>query len=201
MPSDFRKLVQAALFTGCRYAGLARRKCGDFNPDSGTLAIRLSKGKVRHVVLTDDAKEEFEGWTSGRTTAVMIFLRAGGDPWGHFASEAPLEEASAPAGIMPAVNFHIQRHTHGSHLAMNGVPMGVIATQLGHSDTRMTEKHYAYLAPSYVAQAIRRIYQYTTWLTNPKLFLCEGDPRGDTSTQEFAPPRFRTLDAALVLNG
>ena len=29
--------------------------------------------------------------------------------------------------------------------------MGVIAVLLGHSDTRMTEKHYAHLAPSYVA--------------------------------------------------
>ena len=35
------------------------------------------------------------------------------------------------------------------------VPMGVIAAQLGHADTRMTEKHYAHLAPSYVAQTIR----------------------------------------------
>jgi hypothetical protein len=34
-------------------------------------------------------------------------------------------------------------------------PMGVIAAQLGHADTRMTEKHYAHLAPSYVAQTIR----------------------------------------------
>jgi len=33
--------------------------------------------------------------------------------------------------------------------------MGVIAAQLGHSDTRMTEKHYAHLAPSYVADTIR----------------------------------------------
>ena len=38
---------------------------------------------------------------------------------------------------------------------MAGVPMGVIAAQLGHSDTRMTEKHYAHLAPSYVADTIR----------------------------------------------
>ena len=65
------------------------------------------------------------------------------------------DEASERAGIAPAVNFHILRHTHGSHLAMNGVPMGVIAAQLGHADTRMTEKHYAHLAPSYVAQTIR----------------------------------------------
>ena len=46
-------------------------------------------------------------------------------------------------------------NTHGSHLAMAGVPMGVIAAQLGHADTRMTEKHYAHLAPSYIAQTIR----------------------------------------------
>ena len=33
--------------------------------------------------------------------------------------------------------------------------MGVIAAHLGHSDTRMTEKHYAHLAPSYIADTIR----------------------------------------------
>jgi hypothetical protein len=33
--------------------------------------------------------------------------------------------------------------------------MGVIAAQLHHSDTRMTEKHYAHLAPSYVTDTVR----------------------------------------------
>jgi integrase len=33
--------------------------------------------------------------------------------------------------------------------------MGVIAAQLGHADTRMTERHYANLSPSYVAETIR----------------------------------------------
>jgi integrase len=152
---DFRKLVQAALLTGCRYAELARLKCGDFNRDSGTVAIRLSKGKVRHVVLTDEGKAAFEGWTADRSTTDHVFLRADGEVWGTSHQKRPLENASARAGIAPAVNFHILRHTHGSHLAMNGVPMGVIAAQLGHADTRMTEKHYAHLAPSYVAQTIR----------------------------------------------
>jgi integrase len=45
--------------------------------------------------------------------------------------------------------------SHRSTLAMRGVPMGVIAEQLGHADTRMTDKHYAHLAPSYVAETIR----------------------------------------------
>jgi integrase len=38
---------------------------------------------------------------------------------------------------------------------MNGVPLAVIAAQLGHSDTRMVEKHYGHLAPSYVAETVR----------------------------------------------
>jgi hypothetical protein len=31
----------------------------------------------------------------------------------------------------------------------------VVAKNLGHADTRMVEKHYGHLAPSYVADAIR----------------------------------------------
>jgi hypothetical protein len=38
---------------------------------------------------------------------------------------------------------------------MNGVPLMVVAKNLGHADTRMVEKHYGHLAPSYVADAIR----------------------------------------------
>ena len=48
-PEDFRNLVEAALYTGCRYAELTRLKYEDYNDDSGTLSVRLSKGKNRHV--------------------------------------------------------------------------------------------------------------------------------------------------------
>ena len=66
-----------------------------------------------------------------------------------------MTDACTHAKIKPAASFHVLRHTHGSMLAMRGVPMAVIAEQLGHADTRMTEKHYAHLAPSYVAATIR----------------------------------------------
>lgn len=68
----------------------------------------------------------------------------------------PIDAACGRAGITPAVSFHVLRHTHASHLAMRGVPMGVIAKQLGHADTRMTERHYAHLVQSYVAETIRK---------------------------------------------
>jgi len=31
----------------------------------------------------------------------------------------------------------------------------VVARNLGHADTRMVERHYGHLAPSYVADAVR----------------------------------------------
>ena len=34
-------------------------------------------------------------------------------------------------------------------------PLVVVAKNLGHADTRMCERHYAHLAPSYVAETIR----------------------------------------------
>jgi acyl dehydratase len=46
-------------------------------------------------------------------------------------------------------------HTHASRLAIKGVASAVIAAQLGHSDTRMTERHYAHLAPSYIGETVR----------------------------------------------
>lgn len=164
-PVDFRKLVQAALLTGCRYAELTRLICSDFNPSTGTIAIRFSKGKVRHVTLTDEAKTAFQGWTARCAGSDIVFLRNDGQRWRNSQQKRPIDEASAKAEIEPPVTFHILRHTHGSLLAMNGTPMGVIAAQLGHADTRMTEKHYAHLAPSYVAQTIRNNF--------PTLDICE----------------------------
>ena len=153
---DFRHLVRGALLTGCRYGELTRLRAGDYNREAGTVTVRLSKaGKSRHVVLNDEGRELLDGLTAGRGPRDLIFRRAGGGAWLASQQQRPLSEASGRAKIDPAATFHILRHSYASALAMRGVPMGVIAAQLGHSDTRMTEKHYAHLSPSYVADTIR----------------------------------------------
>ena len=55
----------------------------------------------------------------------------------------------------PPASFHVMRHTWASLAVMAGGPLMVVARNLGHSDTRMVEKHYGHLAPSYVSDAIR----------------------------------------------
>jgi len=153
---DFRLLVQAALETGARLGELVALQVHDFNPDTDTLAIRTSKsGKARHVVLTEEGAAFFKQICAGRPGHATMLLRADGQPWGR-AQQSPLMRAACKhAKITPAINFHGLRHTWASLAAMAGVPLMVMAKNLGHRDTRMVEMHYGHLAPSYVADAIR----------------------------------------------
>ncbi len=152
----FRNLVRGALLTGCRYSELTAFHTADFNADAGVVTVRESKaGKPRHVVLTDEGRQFFRQRMAGKVGDELIFTRADGGGWRRSHQRRPMLAACRRAKIKPPISFHGLRHTHGSLLAMRGVPMGVIAEQLGHADTRMTEKHYAHLAPSYVADTIR----------------------------------------------
>jgi integrase len=152
----FRDLVHAALLTGCRYGELCRLKVPDYNTDVDTLTIRLTKsGQARHVTLTGEAPELFGRLTAGRSKGEVILKRHDGKAWKRAEQLRPMRDACERAGVVPPVGFHILRHTHASILAMHAVPMAVIARQLGHADTRMTERHYAHLAPNYVADTIR----------------------------------------------
>jgi integrase len=154
--SDFRDLVHAALLTGARYGELSRLRTNDFNPDAGTLSVRQSKsGKPRHVVLTDEGIRFFRSICAGRAGVEIIFKRRSGGNWEKSHQSRPMKLANERAKISPPIPFHGLRHTWASLSVMNGVPLLVVAKNLGHADTRMVERHYGHLAPSFIADAIR----------------------------------------------
>ena len=154
--SNFRLLVQAALQTGARYGELAGLTVADFNLDVGTVQVRQSKsGKPRHVVLTDEGVALFKQLTAGRAGDEIILHKGAGTAWAFAHQIRPMVEAVKRAKIKPPISFHGLRHTWASHAVMNGTPLMVVARNMGHSDTRMVEKHYGHLAPSYVAEAVR----------------------------------------------
>jgi len=153
---EFRPLVQAALQTGCRYGELTRLEVTDFNPDSGTLNVRQSKSdRPRHVVLTDEGVAFFRQLAAGRSDGGLLLCRANGEPWRASHQARPMADACERAKIKPRISFHGMRHSWASLAVMNGTPLLVVARNLGHSDTRMVEKHYGHLAPSYITEAIR----------------------------------------------
>jgi integrase len=152
---DFRPLVQAALMTGCRYSELCRLQVSDFNPDSGTVHIRRSKtGKDRHVELTDEGVHFFKETTIGRRGDAFMFVRDD-KPWATSAQARPMAEACEQASISPPISFHGLRHTWASLAIMSGMPLMVVAKNLGHVDTRMVEHHYGHLSGSFVRDAVR----------------------------------------------
>ncbi len=153
---DFRQLVRGALETGCRYGELRSMKASDYNVDAGTLVIRESKnGKIRHVHLTESGQGFFDELMLGKTKSELMFLKESGEPWRTSQQGMRMIEACKIARIDPSIPFKGLRTTYGSLLARAGVPLQVIAAALGHSDTRITEKHYAHLMPNYVADTIR----------------------------------------------
>lgn len=164
----FRELVEAALYTGCRYSELCRLKVRDFDAQAGTVFIATSKsGRSRHIVLTEEGIEWFSGRVAGRLPGDVLLVRPNAkglvrkyqeDPrgWGPHDQKRLMREACSLAKIEP-LGFHELRHTYASSLVNAGVALAYIADQLGHVDTAMVEKHYAHLSESAKAASIRKL--------------------------------------------
>jgi integrase len=153
---DFRDLVRAALCTGARYGELCRLTVADFNPDAGTLAVWLSKGgTARHIYLTDEGVALFKRLTAGRGGDDVMLRKADGTAWKRSEQLRPMAAAVQNARITPPISFHGLRHTYASLAVMEGVPLHVLARNLGHVDDRMVQKHYGHFTNSYLREAIR----------------------------------------------
>jgi integrase len=151
--SGFRDLVRGALLTGCRYGELCGMRVGDLH--RGKIVIPRSKsGKPRDVVLNDEGAAFFAQLAAGRASNEPMFRRADGSAWDKSHQARPMRDACARAKI-GRIGFHQLRHTWASHAVMNGVPLLVVAANLGHRDSRMVELHYGHLSKSYVEEAIR----------------------------------------------
>jgi integrase len=153
---DFRRLAQAALVSGARYGELAALRAADFNTDSGTIHVRTSKsGKGRHIVLNNEGAALFKSLSAGKPGDALLLAKDDGSAWNKSHQARPMAEACRRARITPTASFHVLRHTWASLAVMGGAPLMVVGRNLGHADTRMVERHYGHLAPSYIADAIR----------------------------------------------
>ncbi|UCI08698.1 tyrosine-type recombinase/integrase [Mesorhizobium sp. B1-1-8] len=152
-----RDLVSAALVTGARFGELARLRVSDYDAANKSVFVAESKsGKPRHIPLPTRGAELFERLARDRPGSDPLLRQESGAAWAPSTYNRPWKALLAQAKLSD-VTLHEIRHTYASTMVRNGAPLIVVAEALGHSDTRMAEKHYAHLAPSYVADTIRRL--------------------------------------------
>jgi integrase len=155
---DFRTLVQAALQTGGRYGSLARLRVRDFHSLTGTIDLSTRKGdgseKTFSVILSEEGLQFFRHVCTGRGGQELMLTKDNGSPWEKGHQIRPMEDACKRAKIAD-VNFNQLRHTWASLALMNGTPLLVVAENLGHSDTRMVERHYGHITREYAKDRIQ----------------------------------------------
>lgn len=153
-----RPLVVTGLATGMRISELLRLTWADVTLTGGRpmITVRDTKsGKVRYVPVNDEAQMILKGWQRYSTALhgkhSHVFVSAQGRPMQSVkkAWNALCERAGVQAG------FHAIRRTTGSRLVQSGVNMYVVAQILGHSDIKVTQKHYAALGQDDTAQALQ----------------------------------------------
>lgn len=154
--ADLRDLVQLALLSGARYSELARLRVGDFDRNSKGLHIRESKsGRPRHVVLNEEGIAHCSRLALGRSDSEYLLKKSDGAPWREDHQHRPFREAVRAASIDASFTFHGLRHTYASLMIMNNAPLIAVAHNLGHSDTRMVERHYGHLTHTFLAETIK----------------------------------------------
>lgn len=152
---EFRPMVRAALLTGGRYGELRHARVKDYDRQSRTVFLVETKNtEPRPAYLDDDGVAMIEQAIGGKKPGDFIFLRPDGTQWQKSQQQRRMEDAFDRAKI-DKTTFHDLRRSYGARLARAGVPMAVIAEAMGHKDERITRKHYAHLAPSYVSETVR----------------------------------------------
>lgn len=153
-PADLRALLQGALMTGARLGELRALEVRHFDPDTATLRLyQFKTGKTLTQPLTAEGVALFDSLTAGRDPEARIFLRADGREWAKGDVIRPMAEAAAAARL-EGVSFKTTRATYGKLLLQATGNIELVAKALGHSDSRITRKHYAQYLPNELSAAV-----------------------------------------------
>lgn len=155
--------------------------------------VHQTRGKTktarRTITLDDTTLTILAGWRAFQTAefaAVGITNRDGwvftdgdGQPVHPHAVYEAFRRVVHNAGI-PAIRFHDLRHTHGSLLIKDGIPVKVVSERLGHADIAFTMQTYQHVLPDMQADAAT---------ATERLAMPSPPPSGGTGERRGSPRR------------
>ena len=174
--------VLVAVTTGLRRGELLGLRWSDLDLNAGTLTVHQSMERVKGEIafkapktktsrrsitlpaITVQAMQEHRVEQAeerlklglGRDPRGVVFTRASGEPLDQDSLSKAFVRLVAAAGVTP-ITLHGLRHTHISHLLMDGVHIKVVSERAGHANVNITLSVYAAYIPSMQADAALRV--------------------------------------------
>lgn len=124
--------------------------------DAGAGVVRqpATKGHRPRNIAVSDADmarvAEHMAWQRdllGDAPAKRVLVSADGDPCRPGDVSATFTAFARELGLPAGATFHSLRHTHGTWLLMQGVPIKAVSERLGHADVATTLRIYAHVLP------------------------------------------------------
>lgn len=163
-----RALVALLWRSGLRVSEALALRPADVDERAGTVRVREGKGRKDRVAVIDSrALGYLRAWTEVRKGLGLngrqpLFCSVGsgstrrpGEPVDPSYVRRLLPKLGERAGIEKRVHAHGLRHTMATEMVERGLPLHVIAGQLGHSSTATTDTYLAKLMPSERIAAMR----------------------------------------------
>jgi integrase len=162
-----KEMIRVAVGTGLRRGELLNLRWGDVDLESGRLVVRnrdgftTKNGHERTVPLRGDALETLREMYEARSPLdnEPVFVDADGTPPkpDRVSKRFKFYVRKAKLSDREELSFHSCRHTTGSWLSMQGVPLRVISEILGHANTQVTEM-YSHLTPDVMDRAMEETF-------------------------------------------
>jgi len=134
----------------------------DLNRQAGTVRVLHGKGdRARTIGLDDGAWAIVELWLQCRQRLGLsgrhpLFCTLQGKPLLSSYARGLFARLGKKAGIEKRVHPHGLRHTGAAEMRAEGVDIGVISRQLGHTTVATTSRYIAHLHPTAVVEAMKR---------------------------------------------
>ncbi|HMN39475.1 MAG TPA: site-specific integrase [Phycisphaerales bacterium] len=156
-----RALIAVLYRSGLRIAEALALYPKDVDPERSSIRVLRGKGgKSRTVGIDAGGLAMLTPWLERRARMGFngvhpLFCSAWGQPLTTGYIRRMLPALARRAGIAKRVHAHGLRHTHAAELREEGVDIGVISKQLGHTDISTTARYLDHIAPWAVVETVK----------------------------------------------
>ncbi len=163
-PGQWRTLILFCLHTGARYGEAAALRWSDLDLDADEPKVCIRRSAGRNEIGPRKTNEPNTVPLTGELVAALRALRHerpyvfnpnGQGPLPYSTAYDNLQRITGAAGLAKH-GWHAHRHTLGTELTAQGVPLSVTKEILGHTDVRTTER-YIHVATATKLAALKRL--------------------------------------------